>query len=137
MGHTYDCQTCGACCVEAGAVPVQPEETRVPRRWTRSVRGRMGFASWEADDSIRMMAQHIGGRCKALEGEVCASVRCRIYDRRPEACRAFPPGSPGCLDARAVAADKLKRMEWQPRGYGPNWREAVSPLPHSTTAQEA
>lgn len=121
MTEALDCRSCGACCIEAGVVEVQPAETQVPRYLTRSVRGRMGFASFEADNGVRMMGEHMGGRCLALVGEPCVSVRCKIYDRRPSACSSFIPGSDSCLAAREAAAAKLKHIDSKPRGYGPEW----------------
>lgn len=125
MEAAPDCRACGACCVEAGAVPVQPDERTVPRYLTQSVRGRMGFASFEAEDGIRQMDKHVGGRCKALRGVVGAECRCAIYDRRPAVCRQFEPGSEGCLAARERMVWKLSRMEWRPHGYGEDWARGV------------
>lgn len=42
----------------------------------------------------------INNRCIALEGEVGASVKCSVYNCRPDACRKFVVGSPLCLEAR-------------------------------------
>ena len=118
MNELPDCQSCGACCVEAGAVPVAPEDT-TPRGLTHSVRRRMGFASFEADDGVRCMKQEIGGRCVALRGEVGTAVHCSTYARRPQVCRTFQPGSEGCAAARERMVWKLSRMDWKPHGYGP------------------
>jgi Fe-S-cluster containining protein len=120
----FDCQSCGACCVEAGSVPVYSGEN-VPRYLTRSVRNCFGFAAWEAEDGIRQMAKYPGGRCKALKGTVGASCACGIYARRPEVCRDFEPGSDACIEARRAAERKMKQMELRPRGYGANWEETV------------
>lgn len=126
MAGGFDCQTCGACCVEAGPVPVYDHLDRhVPRYLTRSVRNMAGFASWEADHGTRRMADHMGGRCVALRGEVGCSVRCAIYDRRPTACATFEPGSEGCLAARERMQAKRARLEWKPHGYGPNERDGA------------
>jgi hypothetical protein len=93
-----NCQTCGACCATGLLIEVDPSDT-TPRRWTRSVRGVIGFASWEADQGIRQMAR-IGDRCAALAGQVGQSCACRVYPRRPAGCAEFRPGGPDCLDAR-------------------------------------
>ena len=93
-----DCLRCGICCVEyAGAVAVEPSD-QVPHYLTRSVRGVIGFASWE-EDSMRRMASK-DGRCIALRGEVGKACHCSIYSRRPVACRDFEVGSHACLKAR-------------------------------------
>ena len=102
MDGPYDCQACGACCVAAGPVAVQPHDTQVPRRRTRSVRRMVGFASFEADLGVRCMKAD-DGRCGALVGQPGSRVACGIYDRRPSVCAEFQPGSGYCLEARASA----------------------------------
>jgi Fe-S-cluster containining protein len=42
-------------------------------------------------------------RCVALTGKVGCDVKCSIYNNRPNACRAFVPGSTLCLEARSAA----------------------------------
>jgi Fe-S-cluster containining protein len=42
-------------------------------------------------------------RCVALTGKVGCNVGCSIYHNRPNACRAFVPGSTLCLEAREAA----------------------------------
>lgn len=98
----FDCRSCGACCQEGGVVPVyygDGDET-TPFHLTRSVRGRMGFGSWESGEGTRCMRTDADGRCVALRGEIGKRVGCASYDRRPKACREFDPGSEGCLEAR-------------------------------------
>lgn len=95
----FDCTKCGACCAYFQDIAVSIDvDTAVPRHMTRSVRNRMGFTSWEADFLRRMNIAD--GRCVALKGEPGCSVTCRIYDRRPSACRDFEPGSRECHIAR-------------------------------------
>lgn len=103
----FDCLTCGACCTHAGEVVVESAED-VPRHLTRSVRGRIGFASWEAEDGTRIMARRCSGSCAALSPKAGRQV-CRIYDRRPAVCRGFTAGSPQCLAARAAAGFPVPR----------------------------
>lgn len=94
-----DCQHCGACCTtDLWAIVVNPGDS-TPRHLSLSVRKRVGFASWEADEGIRMMRAP-EGRCISLQGEIGASVRCSCYSRRPSNCREFEPGSAGCVQAR-------------------------------------
>jgi len=97
-----DCLSCGACCTHAGDVVVETTDKEVPRHLTRSVRGRMGFASWEAEEGTRVMARRGCNSCAALSLKQGRHV-CRIYDRRPAVCRDFPAGSQACLDARSAA----------------------------------
>jgi len=96
-----DCLACGACCTHAGEVIVAPDEN-VPRHLTRSVRHMMGFASWEAEDGVRIMTRRDCGTCSALSLRKGQNV-CRIYDRRPAVCRAFAPGTAECTEARTLA----------------------------------
>ena len=39
-------------------------------------------------------------RCIALEGEIGVSVKCSVYNCRPDACRKFEVGSDLCNEAR-------------------------------------
>lgn len=118
------CVSCGACCIEAGPIPVRPDDA-TPRTRTCSVRDTVGFASWEADFGVRQMQRHLGGRCKALKGEVGISCSCAVYDRRPRVCAAFAPNSEGCREARERMKHKLAHPEYGYRGYGRDWRKTV------------
>lgn len=96
----FDCKSCGACCAYSGDVVVGLTEP-VPRAYLRSVRGVIGYASWEADTIKRM--HQIDGVCAALKGRVGEACSCKIYTRRPEVCRDFSPGTPDCNEARRAA----------------------------------
>lgn len=41
-------------------------------------------------------------RCAALDVSVPGRYPCGIYDIRPDDCRLVDPGSPACLQARAL-----------------------------------
>jgi Fe-S-cluster containining protein len=43
-----------------------------------------------------------GERCGALDVSRPGEYPCAIYDARPEGCRIVEPGSPCCLEARAL-----------------------------------
>jgi Fe-S-cluster containining protein len=43
-----------------------------------------------------------GERCGALDVSRPGAFPCRIYEQRPEDCRIVEPGSPSCLEARAL-----------------------------------
>lgn len=98
----FDCQACGACCTYAGDVVVEATDTPVPGYLTRSVRGRMGFGSWEADRGTRVMARKNCNSCAALRFKK-GRYACLIYDKRPAICREFKAGSQECLAARSAA----------------------------------
>lgn len=53
-----------------------------------------------------LMKTDVECRCIALEGSVGDSVRCGVYEVRPEACRRFKAGSQLCLEARAAKGIK-------------------------------
>ncbi len=115
----FDCQTCGACCVEAGAV-ILAEEDDVPAPLVQYVA------------NLRcMVTEGTSFRCAALLGTVGRSVGCAIYGRRPEVCRSFDAGSDECLSARDAMALKRSQPGRRPPGY--DLREmpdaVVSPSP--------
>lgn len=122
-----DCKKCGACCVEAGSVSVFYPEDAVPRWRTRSIRDVRGYDPLDVERGVRMMDRYLGGRCKALDGVVCQSVSCRVYDVRPSVCREFEPGSAGCIESRKVAFRKNRDhgASGKYRGYGEDWRDTV------------
>jgi hypothetical protein len=105
-----NCQTCGACCAAGLLIAVDPSDT-TPRRWTRSVRGVIGFESWEADQGIRQMAR-IGDRCAALAGQVGQSCACPM-------CR------PDVLSQLSDSAEKVK--SGMVEALTPDFRERVAP----------
>ena len=93
----FDCQSCGACCVEAGAV-ILAEEDDVPVSLVQHVA------------NLRcMVTEGTSFRCAALLGTVGRSVGCAIYGRRPEVCRSFDAGSDECLSARDAMDRKRAR----------------------------
>lgn len=101
----FDCQSCGACCVEAGAV-ILAEEDDVPSPLVQHVA------------NLRcMVTEGTSFRCAALLGTVGLSVGCGIYGRRPEVCRSFDAGSDECLSARDAMDRKRARPGRRPPGY--------------------
>jgi len=105
---TFDCQSCGACCVHAGDILVGKDEP-TPRYLQHSIRGRVGFLSDE-HETHRCMAKDAQGRCFAFRGEIGYAVRCATYLRRPKVCRELQSGTPACLESRKAAGitDSLK-----------------------------
>ncbi len=101
----FDCQSCGACCVEAGAV-ILADEDDVPGPLVQHVA------------NLRcMVTEGTSFRCAALLGTVGRSVGCAIYRRRPEVCRSFDAGSDECLSARDAMARKRAAPGRRPPGY--------------------
>jgi hypothetical protein len=95
---SFDCNTCGACCVN---LPSNRAE---------------GFVAWveiEPDDHILTRADLVkklvheidgvphlrlapDGRCAALRGAVGRDTKCSIYRERPSPCRKVQPGDALC-----------------------------------------
>ncbi len=91
--------TCGACCTSRSArhVPVTGDD------WSRLGADADVLTHWiENRAYMRVEAQ----RCVALavDGE---SVRCTIYARRPEICRALDRGGPACAAERLLKTSLL------------------------------
>lgn len=84
------CQACGACCSYAAD-------------WPR-------FTLEDDADIARLPPELVcpslkgmrcdGARCSALRGEIGVATSCRVYDLRPEVCRACEPGDDACNMAR-------------------------------------
>lgn len=91
-----DCRTCGACCApREPSWPRYVEVTgldlmRLPARWQAHV----------ANGELATVPDGTGVRCVALRGTIGRRVLCRVHPRRPDACRRFERGSPGCHEAR-------------------------------------
>ncbi|MEC3862544.1 YkgJ family cysteine cluster protein [Mesobacterium sp. TK19101] len=87
----FDCIRCGACCfgTHAKYIALLPEDRdrAIPDSATTSVDGK------------RYMSM-CGGHCTQLTRTAGAELVCAIYNRRPEACRAFRAGSFECRKAR-------------------------------------
>jgi hypothetical protein len=101
---TFDCQQCGACCVDYFGTPgyiwLRPGEPQKMRKLGLPVVG------WQGQVLLGTRPHEgPGGErcCAAFEGKAGESCRCSIYDDRPGECRAFEVGSLGCLFARQEA----------------------------------
>jgi Fe-S-cluster containining protein len=95
-----DCTRCGACCFGSHAryIALLPEDRAraIPEATTTEIDGRRYMTL--AD-----------GHCAQLTRTEDAQLVCAIYPVRPEACRAFRPGSFECLKARQ---HRLALAEW-------------------------
>ena len=112
----FDCQACGACCAEAGAVILDAEDD-VPAALVQHVA------------NLRcMVTEGTSFRCAALLGTIGEAVACGIYGRRPEVCRSFEAGSDECLSAR----DAMKRKREEPGEPPPGYDVRNLPTPGSS-----
>lgn len=100
----YDCQTCGACCVDyfgtTGYIQLAGGEPARLRRLGLPV------VSWHGQTLLGTRSHAGPGGstcCSAFVGTVGQSCACAIHPDRPRACREFEAGSAGCLYAREAA----------------------------------
>jgi len=103
-----DCQSCGACCMNAAEncaegrsdyVAIEPgarllSRADLMRKFVVAADPRQGRA---ARPHLRMLSD---GRCAALRGGLGQRVECAIYHLRPQPCRTVQPGDGDCLRAR-------------------------------------
>jgi Fe-S-cluster containining protein len=101
---SFDCQECGACCVDyfgtAGYISLARDEPRRLRRLGLPV------VSWHGQQLLgtRPHDGPVGKTCcVAFAGEVGKACTCTIYEDRPGECRRFEVGGPGCHFARREA----------------------------------
>jgi Fe-S-cluster containining protein len=100
----YDCQHCGACCIDAfgrnSYVSLSAAEALHFRRKGLPV------VSWGCGDYLGTIP-HAGpggeSICAAFRGEVGGNCACSVYADRPANCRAFRAGSADCRTARRKA----------------------------------
>lgn len=81
---TVSCTNCAACCCRLEVLLIS--ETGVPERFIE-------FDRWGG----RTMARLDDGWCAALDRN---TMRCTIYEKRPDICRIFEMGSDECLVER-------------------------------------
>jgi Fe-S-cluster containining protein len=100
----YDCQQCGACCVDyfgaGGYIQLGQGEAARMRRLALPV------VDWHGQRLLGTRAHDGPGGatcCVAFVGQVGADCGCAIHPDRPHACRAFAAGSEGCRFARLEA----------------------------------
>ncbi len=92
MSEPSPCTACGACCASYRVSFYWAEAEALPAALTRPL-GR-----WYACMAGTEQPQP---RCQALQGDIGASVACRVYDQRPAPCRELKPGDDKCQRARA------------------------------------
>ena len=103
----YDCQSCGACCVQFGPhdgnayVYLDRQEARQMRSLGLPVIEQSMGSSWLTAEAH----EGSGGRvaCVAFIGRLGDSCGCSIYADRPGICRTFEVGEQLCKEAREQA----------------------------------
>jgi Fe-S-cluster containining protein len=108
----FDCQSCGACCHgDEGWVGLdRADDGRIAR--TPDLARLVVYV--RTGSGVRRSLRFVAGRCEALHLDDGGTVSCRIYDDRPEACRALLAGSPACRAAR----DDLRERSARPLAEG-------------------
>jgi Fe-S-cluster containining protein len=106
-GPEYDCQTCGACCVQFGPydgnayVYLDGKEAADLRRLGLPVvEGALGSSCLGARPH-----DGAGGRpaCVAFTGTLGGRCGCSVYEVRPSVCREYEVGGLLCRQAREQA----------------------------------
>jgi Fe-S-cluster containining protein len=103
----FDCQTCGACCVQLGPYDGNAY-VYLDKREAQLMRS-LGLPVVETAMGSRCLgaAAHEGaaGRpaCVAFAGELGGRCGCSIYENRPSVCRELEVGDELCRQAREQA----------------------------------
>jgi uncharacterized protein len=93
-----DCVTCGRCCHHGPDTVhlLEADEARM---------GPVLLAKYTVLQSRPpgfRFVKNEGGRCACLDVSRPGRFPCKVYEVRPEDCRIVEPGSPACLEARAL-----------------------------------
>lgn len=102
---TYDCRTCGACCVGdlddgMGYADCSVDDVRRMSRYARNRLSVIIGGDIERRMTPGVVTERFGKSCGFLRGTPGKRVSCGIYATRPDACRAFWPGGSDCKRAR-------------------------------------
>lgn len=105
-GSVYDCQQCGACCINPGIlngdayVHLNKSDTKRMRLLGLPVVQVLGESYLGTRTLPRGTDEPI---CVAFEGRVGGTCGCSIYPLRPRECRRFQAGTEECRAARRTA----------------------------------
>jgi uncharacterized protein len=91
-----DCVACGRCCHHGPRTVhlLEADEARMGPKLLPIYT--------ELHPPYFRFVKNTGERCAGLDVRVPDRYPCAIYDVRPEDCRIVEPGSPACLEARAL-----------------------------------
>lgn len=101
--HGGDCVACGRCCHHGPSTVhlLDTDEARVLERPDGEALLRRLTVLDERPPGWRFV-RNAGERCGALDVSMPGRYPCSMYDVRPDDCRIVEPGSPCCLEARAL-----------------------------------
>lgn len=93
-----DCVECGRCChhVPRTVHLLEGDEERMGKRLLEL------YTELDERPPWMRFIKNAGDRCGALDVSTPGAYPCAIYPSRPEDCRIVEPGSPACLEARAL-----------------------------------
>jgi Fe-S-cluster containining protein len=116
---SYDCQACGACCVdffgEPSYVALSPaSEEAVRRVGLPVITSTSGWPRLATKPHTGPGGETI---CSALAGTVGGACGCLIYEDRPNVCREFLPGSLKCQVARAESGLPVQLLPEQEQAF--------------------
>lgn len=133
MTKKPDCLSCGACCVslydQSAFCDVEAKDIeRLGAQWVRhnvlmsSLMDRVMMAIDGEEDlhgaiRTKWVTQRSGPlkgvdvcTCVALRGSLMKSVKCSVYEKRPDTCRtAVVPGDRTCIEIRRMLRDLIER----------------------------
>jgi hypothetical protein len=93
-----DCVACGRCCHHGPRTVhlLEADEERMGKRLLAL------YTDLDERPPHMRFVKNAGERCGGLDVSVPGRYPCAIYEHRPEDCRIVEPGSPACLEARAL-----------------------------------
>lgn len=116
---TYDCRTCGACCVSTEDTPYGWADVTADdlARMSRRVRLKLvqTGGGWRFNEchfaTPTTWRENLGcAPCGFLRGAPGKRCSCGIYETRPDVCRTFRPGSRRCKESRREMGMDAGRM---------------------------
>jgi Fe-S-cluster containining protein len=93
-----DCVRCGRCCHHGPRTVhlLEADEERLGEPLLAE------YTLLEPRPPYFRFVKNEGARCGALDCSSPGKYPCAIYEKRPDDCRIVEPGSPACLEARAL-----------------------------------
>lgn len=103
---TYDCRTCGACCVSDLGPDVPhyiPLTEKDLERFDAATKKRLVVLDSTGLPALGVKPESVKSDrtvCQLHAGVIGVRSRCALYGKRPDICRGFEPGSRACRIAR-------------------------------------
>lgn len=97
----FDCCKCGACCAVDSNHSTWAHKPIENSDVNLNFLKINGYADTYLISFHQMKITPDHKKCVALEGNLGETVKCKVYDHRPNICKKFEVGSALCLDARS------------------------------------